>query len=228
MKFDLLLKRWYNIRDRNEFIVKNKEERDMSNVEVRANSSRTKEEGFSREFDEDFPEEPTWKDILNFFKKKMPEKKKLKRNGRIAVIWRVINWLIVYAVSAKFITFLFNKTPLGYIYKVIPGVPWLSATKMIFFFFCLCVALAASYETNKDDFRFAAGVALISIPTILMLVVGEAGLFSLFIAGSVTFSIYREKIYTDAKVRRTAPKKDRTDIDLDKENGKVTIDRYQV
>ena len=158
--------------------------------------------------------------------KKLAPKKMTKGSKLVATIWRGINWFIVWCILCAFITFLFKDTYVRILAYVLPGIPWAGALKMITFFFALNVAFNASAETNKDDFRFASAVALSAIPTILMMFAGRMGLFNLFIAGCSCFSIYREKIYTDAKVRRTPPKKKRRELHRTEDG--VIFDEYDV
>lgn len=158
--------------------------------------------------------------------KKLRPKKMTKGSKVIATIWRGINWFIVWRILCRFITFLFKDTLAGILPYVFPGIPWAGALKMITFFFALNVAFNASAETNKDDFRFASAVALSAIPTILMMFAGKMGLFNLFVAGCLCFSVYREKIYTDAKVRRTPPKKKRRELHRTEDG--VIFDEYDV
>ncbi len=178
------------------------------------------------DYRDDFQEGLRFDDIIAAFKKSR-SKKTTKGSSVIATIWRSINWFIVWRILCTFITFLFEHTFLGLLAYVLPGIPWAGALKMISFFFALNVALNASKETNKDDFRFATAVALSAIPTILMMFAGRMGLFNLFIAGCLCFSIYREKIYTDAKVRRTPPKKKRRELHRT-EDGGLILDEYDV
>lgn len=162
-------------------------------------------------------------DIIAALKRRI---KGLKVNG--VTVWRSINWFIVWRICCTFITFLLDETFFDTIPYVAPGIPWSGVLKMIGFFIALNVALNASEETNKDDFRFATAVALSAIPTIFMIFAGRMGLFNLFIAGCLSFSVYREKIYTDANVRRTPPKKERTEITRDEKGNPKTIDKYNV
>lgn len=166
-------------------------------------------------------------DIIAALKKVRP-KKTTKGSTVIATIWRAINWFIVWRILCTLITFLFEDTYLGSLAYVLPGIPWAGALKMISFFFALNVALNASKETNKDDFRFASAVALSAIPTILMMFAGRMGLFNLFIAGCLCFSVYREKIYTDSKVRRTPPKRKRTEFHRDEDGRLSDIEHFDV
>lgn len=190
-------------------------------------------EGRWREVDSDYSYRDDMKEGLRFddiivsFKKSRSKKTTTKGSAVIATIWRLINWFIVWRILCTLITFLFEDTLVGILAYVLPGIPWVGALKMISFFFALNVALNASKETNKDDFRFATAVALSAIPTILMMFSGRMGLFNLFIAGCLCFSIYREKIYTDAKVRRTPPKKKRRELHRT-EDGGLIFDEYDV
>ncbi len=167
----------------------------------------------------------TFSGIIEALKKLRP-KKMTKGSKLVATIWRGINWFIVWRILCRLITFLFNDTLAGILPYVFPGIPWAGALKMITFFFALNVAFNASAETNKDDFRFASAVALSAIPTILMMFAGKMGLFNLFVAGCLCFSVYREKIYTDAKVRRTPPKKKRRELHRTEDG--VIFDEYDV
>lgn len=173
-----------------------------------------------------FDEGSTFSGIIGALKKLRP-KKMTKGSKLVATIWRGVNWFIVWRILCRLITFLFKDTYVGLLAYVLPGIPWEEALKMITFFFALNVAFNASAETNKDDFRFASAVALSAIPTVLMILAGKMGLFNLFITGCLCFSIYREKIYTDAKVRRTPPKKKRRELHRT-EDGGLILDEYDV
>lgn len=187
-------------------------------------------EGRWREVDsdyrDDFQDGLRFEDIIAALKRRRTNKA-TKSSTVIATIWRVINWFIVWRILCTLITFLFEDTLVGLLAYVLPGIPWAGALKMISFFFALNVALNASKETNKDDFRFATAVALSAIPTIFMIFAGRMGLVNLFIAGCLCFSVYREKIYTDAKVRRTPPKKKRRELHRT-EDGGLILDEYDV
>ena len=165
-------------------------------------------------------------DIIGALKKLKP-KKMTKGSKLIATIWRGINWFIVWRILCALITFLFKYTFIGVLAYVAPGIPWAGALKMVLFFFALNIAFNASAETDKDKFRFGAAVALSAIPTIFLMFAGEMGLFNLFIAGCISFSAYREKIYTDARVRRTPPKKKRRELHTT-DDGHIILDEYNV
>lgn len=189
-------------------------------------------EGRWREVDsdyrDDFQEGLRLEDIIRALKKLRPKKMtKMTKEEVIVRIWRGINWFIVWLILCAFVTFFFGETKARVLPYIAPGIPWAGALKMITFFFALNAAFNASEETNKDDFRFATAVALSAIPTILMMFAGRMGLFNLFIAGCLCFSVYREKIYTDANVRRTSPKKKRRKL-YRTEDGGIIIDEYDV
>ena len=183
-------------------------------------------EGRWREVDSDYRADMkaglSFDDIIAALKRRI---KSLKVAG--VTVWRLINWFIVWRILCTFITFLFEESRLATVPYVAPGISWAGALKMISFFFALNVALNASRETNKDDFSFASAVALSAIPTIFMIFAGRMGLVNLFIAGCLCFSVYREKIYTDAKVRRIPPKRKRRTLRKTKK-GKLVFDEYDV
>lgn len=185
------------------------------------------EELDEEEFDE--AEETRGNNIFIFLWEKLKRKfgKKVVSNKVIAVIWRALNWLFICSITLHFTQFLFRKTFFNVLPYVAPGIPWEGAVKIIFFILALNVAFNSSAETTRDKFRFNAGVALSGIPTMLMLLAGEVGLFSLFWAGLISFSVYREKIFTDSKVRRTPPRRKRRELSRT-EDGKIIFDEYDV
>ncbi len=154
--------------------------------------------------------------------------KRIPNYTRITTAWRVINWAIIFLIDWYFIAFLFDKTILKVLPYAIPGVKWESGLKVVAFFIAVIIAICASKETNKDDMRHATAVLFSLVPMVALFIVGEVGPLGLVLAGAVWVSVYREKILTDAKVRRTPPKKERCDIHRD-EKGRVTgFDKYNV
>ncbi len=193
-------------------------------------------EGRWREVDSDYSYRDDMKEGLRFADivraLKKPRSKKMTREELIARRWRLINWFIIWIICCMFITFLFEKTFFRLLPYIAPWIPWTEALKILVLYLAIDTAWNSSEETNKDKFRYITALALALIPTIIMLftvkIVSIIRLFNLCIACGVCISAHKEKIYTDAKVRRTPPKKKRTEFHRDEYGRMSGIDHYDV
>ena len=226
-----MLKKWYNIREVGRVPICRKENKYMralgqidDNV-IDAEHWREVDSGYRDDTKEGF----RFEDIVRALKK--PRSKKMTREELIARRWRLINWFIIWIICCMFITFLFEKTFFRLLPYIAPWIPWTEALKILVLYFAIDTAWNSSEETNKDKFRYITALALALIPTIIMLftvkIVSIIRLFNLCIACGVCISAHKEKIYTDANVRRIPPKKKRKKLYKNKE-GEIVFDEYDV
>lgn len=144
----------------------------------------------------------------------------------ILVLWRTLNWSILYLwILNPLIDFLFKETVLRWI-DMICNASITVLIKACFIVVAAVFAWAIPMTPKNDPLRIGLGCTLTIIPTIILFICSKIGGLGILGRGGLIVSILIEGVVTDAKGGRVPSKKDVTDIEGTPE-GKIRIFKYK-